>query len=272
MRDGGVGIERNGVGIGGDRLIELPVGLKRVGEIDVGVEIVCPLRDGRPACAGGVVQLPAFFQNDAEVVLCFWEVGPERDALGIGGDRIVDLSAGLQGNAEVVLRFGGMPIEHGCLPARGDGLVELPLVFQGVAKVAVGLGKSGIERDGPMIGSNGLIEMSRRMEGIAEIGMGFGNVGIKGQCPADQVDRRVMPAHLMGHHAEKVQCADMLGLLGKNVPINLLGLLKLPGLVVLNGNLKRLLDGELSHWQAVSDTGIILTRRKTLHPFNGCSD
>ena len=51
----------------------------------------------------------------------------------------------------------------------------------------------------------------------------------------------------MCNQSQIVQRIRVLGLLGQDLPVKLLGQLQPPGLVVLNGYLHRLIDGHLGH-------------------------
>jgi hypothetical protein len=97
------------------------------------------------------------------------------------------------------------------------------------------------------MGGNGLIELSSVSQRIAEIAVGFGVVGVEGNGPTNQIHCNVIPSQLMGDQSQVVHGNGMLRLPGQDLPVEPLGLLQPPRLVVLQGQIDSVLDCELSH-------------------------
>ena len=136
-----------------------------------------------------------------------------------GDDGLVNVSVGPQGIAEVAVGFGVVGLEIYCLTVCGDGLAELSAVFQRTTEVAVGFGVVGNDIDGLF----------------------------------DQIHRNIIPAHLKRDHSEQVQGIRVLWLLRENLPVKRLRLRQPPGLMVGNGGLKGLFDGERGHSRKVCE-------------------
>ena len=72
--------------------------------------------------------------------------------------------------------------------------------------------------------------------------------GLKDYRSTDQVQSDVMPSSLMGDHAKVMQRPGMIWLLGEDLAVKLPGLVQPPASVLLQCQLKGLLDRDLSHW------------------------
>ena len=106
MGFGVVGLEGDGLTVGGDGLVELA--LARSGHCrdccglrEVGLE-----GDGLTIGGDGLVELAPLSQRIAEIAVGFGIIGLEGDGLTAGGDRFVQLPSLLQGNAEIAVGFG----------------------------------------------------------------------------------------------------------------------------------------------------------------------
>jgi hypothetical protein len=65
--------------------------------------------------------------------------------------------------------------------------------------------------------------------------MSFGGVGIDGDGAANQSGGAIMAAYLVGDQAQQMQDIGLLGLLDKNLAVELFGLAQAAGLVMLQG-------------------------------------
>ena len=84
--------------------------------------------NGLPIGSDRLVKLPLVFQGVAEIAVRFGVIRLEPNGLPIGGDRLVKLPLVRQGVAEIAVRFGVIGLEPNGLPTGSDGLVKLPLV------------------------------------------------------------------------------------------------------------------------------------------------
>ena len=123
----------------------------------------------------------------------------------------------------------------------------MAFVDEGVAEIVVGLGEMGIERDGAAIGGDSVGETAGCKKGDAEVGVGFGEVGIGGEGSADQIDGDVVAPGLMGDDAQEMECVGVGGLLGEDLAVEVFGFGEAAGLVVLEGEVEGLLEGERGH-------------------------
>ena len=64
---------------------------------------------------------------------------------------------------------------------------------------------------------------------------------------ADQFDGRGMLPHLMGNHAQEMQRVDASRILGEDLTVKRLGLREPAGLVMFDGKLNRLGNGQPGH-------------------------
>ena len=74
-----------------------------------------------------------------------------------------------------------------------------------------------------------------------------GDGGVDADRPADQLDRDVRVARLAGEEAQPVPCTGLVGEMGQDLAIDLLGLGQSAGLVMPDGDLQRLIDRDLRH-------------------------
>jgi hypothetical protein len=63
----------------------------------------------------------------------------------------------------------------------------------------------------------------------------------------DQILSKVFLSHLVGNHSQILHRIDMFRILGEDLPVKPLGLRQTPGLVVADGQIEGLLDGDLGH-------------------------
>jgi len=69
-----------------------------------------------------------------------------------------------------------------------------------------------------------------------------GVVRVEKECLANPLHGKVIVAGLVGNDAEEVECSGMVGLDGKDAPVERLGLRQSPGLMVLEGQGEGLWD------------------------------
>ena len=125
-----------------------------------------------------------------------------------------------------------------------DRLIDLPVIPQGVTEIVVGLGVVWFESNRMVICVDGSINLPLFFQYIAEIAVRFRRVGIEGDGSTDQIRCNVIPSNLMGDHPQMVRCGRMVGLLGQDLSVELLGLGQPPGMVVLQRQIEGLLDRE----------------------------
>ena len=92
-----------------------------------------------------------------------------------------------------------------------------------------------------------MVESAAVVKGNAQVAAGLGIIGFDRDRLSDQLDCNVVPPCLMRDDPQKMQCLGMIRLRGQNPPIELLRLREAPGLMVLEGSLKGLFDGDFSH-------------------------
>jgi hypothetical protein len=101
----------------------------------------------------------------------------------------------------------------------------------------IGMGIGVIRRDAESLheGGGGLIEPSQAAEGHAVVAMVGRLVGVSRDGPGDQAGGPVVVIPLVGHDAEQVQGAGVVGVLFQDAAIDCLGLRQLSLLMELDG-------------------------------------
>ncbi len=88
--------------------------------------------------------------------------------------------------------------------------------------------------------------------------MRFGKAGVEAHGPAQVLDGFLAPPKLVAGQAQVMQRIHMLGILGQNLPIEVLGLMNLPRALILEGRLEDLGNrGHLSRTFLASVEGIV---------------
>ena len=159
------GLSRIAVAVLGDGLVELPLALQGVAEVDVGRGVVGLEPDRLAVLGDGLVELALAVQGDAEVDVGRGVVGLEPDRLaarGHGGfERLVGLSRqplGLERHAQaaqVPAVAGPQPLE---IAEHGDGLVGLAPLLQGMGQL---VGRLGADRSRRRVEADRLVAARR---------------------------------------------------------------------------------------------------------------
>ena len=105
------------------------------------------------------------------------------------------------------------------------------------------VGQVGLQFDGAAEMVKRPIQLPRSAVNLAEVGVIQGVCGIDRDGPADQLDRGIRMAHLVGQDTEKVECLGMIGGAGQDLAIERLGLGQAAGLMMPQGDVQRLVDG-----------------------------
>ncbi len=117
----------------------------------------------------------------------------------------------------------------------GDGLVQLAAHDVKVGQIVVGFGVIGFVADGVGKKSEGFIEDSLLQEQACQVPLGDGKFGPGGDCLTDEIDGSGSLPGLAGQDAEEVEGVGLLGILLKNLAVNLFRIGKSPGLMMSNG-------------------------------------
>jgi hypothetical protein len=123
-------------------------------------------------------------------------------------------------------------------------LFEPPLRIQDIAEIVVAFHVSRIERYGPPIMRLGLTHAAKRVQGAAKIAMEIRYSAVAGDCLANEIYRELGVAALVRHDTEKMQTAGVVGVDGKDLAIQALGLVQSPGLMKFTAAFQRLLGVE----------------------------
>ncbi len=258
---GVAGPQCDGLAIGGDGLIELAFGYQSIAEITVGFRQAGIEFDGPATTGDGLVKLASVFQDGAKIAIGIRQIGIRLDGLPIGGDGFIESVLALQGITEIAIGLRRIGIKGNGLSTGGDGLVQLPFGRQGDAKIIVGFEKVWIEGDGLSSGGDRRIEVAHFRQDVGEIAVRLGGVWVKSNGPAYQIHRDVIASRLMRDHSQKMDCIGMRRLLGEDLPVEPLGLLQLPGLMVPHRQFEGLLDGELGHERPSPLLPCLISRR-----------
>ena len=215
-----VGGELGGSGGGGDGVFVFTRAVEGGGEggVEVAVEGECG------GCGlevfDGVVQTIDVRQRDAEVALGVGVVGVELEGLFEGGDGLVVAAGDAEGDAEVGVGFG----------EGGVGGEEVAVELDGF------VGAFGVEEDS----AEGEGEGGLRGEGdsAADEAFGFG----EGAPPPPSCR-----ACLVGDHAEEVEGVGLVGVDLEDLAVDLFGVFEVAGVLVAEGELEGVVDGELGH-------------------------
>ena len=121
----------------------------------------------------------------------------------------------------------------------GHRFRELALKPESVAQVVVRLGIVRLEVYCLPITSHGFFQLPERLQGGPQVAMRLGKVRPCPQGRADVFDGQIMPANLMGDHAEQVQGIDMARLRLQNLPVKLLRLAQVARLMLFHGQVQR---------------------------------
>ena len=79
------------------------------------------------------------------------------------------------------------------------------------------------------------------------------HVPVQADCPSDALDGHLVLPDLVRNHTQKMQRVGLIGLDGEDLPVDLLGSLQLPSLVVLDRHRQCL--GDRCHAQPISFSG-----------------
>ena len=107
--------------------------------------------------------------------------------------------------------------------------------------------KMRLQRDCALNCSDRFAELARFAVRFAEIGMSGCILRICRDGPENQVDGEIMPAGLMSDYSEQVQRIRVAGTNGENLAVEWLRFGKASSLVVLEGQIQHLLDGDPRH-------------------------
>ena len=143
--------------------------------------------------------------------------------------------------------LGKFRLETNGVAISDDRLVDQSAKTQSDAQIVMGLRIIGFEPDGGAISSDGFVGKPFVPQRIAQIVVIMGDVRIDRDRSLDQIDAGVQSPGLVGDHAEQVQRIGMIRLLIQHPAIDFLGLGKSSRPMVLDGQLHRLIDRELSH-------------------------
>ena len=208
-----------------------------------------------PISGDRLVQLAFVFQRHTEVVVRAGKAGRERDGLSKGGDGFIQVAFLHEGVAEVVMGFGIVGPDRERPAASFDGLFESAFVFQRNAKIAVSLGMVRPVRDGLPPSLDGFVQLAFVLQRIAETVMRLGIARTDRERPADEIHRHIVPPHLAGDDAQKMQRPRVLRFRRENLPVERLRLTQPPGLVVLERDLNGLLGIHCRKVRSVAGVG-----------------
>jgi hypothetical protein len=100
------------------------------------------------------------------------------------------------------------------------------------------LGVVRLELHGPAKANHGFVQLALRLKDAAEV-IVVGRLGlVQPDRVPDVLGRDIIATHLVGNDPQKMKGSDMIRLDPENPPVDLLGQVQTPGLVVLKGNLK----------------------------------
>jgi hypothetical protein len=151
---------------------------------------------------------------------------------------VIDLALLCHDEAEAVVRLGVVRIQLECMAVGSDRLVRFPLRLERIAQVVVGLDKVRFQVQCPAVGGDRLVQLSLGLECIAQIAV-EGRFGpIQFDCPIDVDDGNLVLTHLEGNESQQMQCVGLIRIDCEDLPVNLLGSLKSPRLMMLDGHLK----------------------------------
>jgi hypothetical protein len=86
----------------------------------------------------------------------------------------------------------------------------------------------------------GLTHAAKRVQGAAKIAMEIRDSAVAGDCLANEIYRELGVAALVRHDTEKMQTVGVVGVDGKDLAIQALGLVQSPGLMEFTAALQRL--------------------------------
>src|SRR5882724_12411507 len=86
------------------------------------------------------------------------------------------------------------------------------------------------------IGVYRLVQFSLGFESVAQVAMEAWFRSVQYDCPQDVLDGNLVLPHLGGDDSEQMQGIGMIRINGEDLPVKLLSSLKLPGLMMLDGN------------------------------------
>ena len=247
VRLGKVGPERDRTSQRGDRFVEPALFRKRDSQVAVRQDKV-RLELDRPMIGGDRQVEPALArQGVAQVTVGLGKVGPKRDRPVVGGDRLVEPALLRQGIAQEVVAIVMIGLELERTTEGVDRLVGPAHLGERKAEVVVGRGQPGLQFDRAAKADDRPFPLSRAPVTLTQIRVIPANGRVNANRPADQIDRNFQVARLAGHQSQRLQPPRLIGRLAQNLAKDSLGLGQSAGLVVPDGDLQRLFDGDLRH-------------------------
>ncbi len=88
-----------------------------------------------------------------------------------------------------------------------------------IGQLEMGFGETVLEGDCLCIMRGGLVQAAKRLVGGGDIVVAFGNSAVQGDRFADQIDRGIVAAQLVGENAKKLQAHDVIWIGAQDAPI-----------------------------------------------------
>jgi hypothetical protein len=154
--------------------------------------------------------------------------------------------------AQVVVRLEGVRAELHGAPEGGDGLLEPPGVLQAQAQVVVVACDVASQGDRLAEAVNRGIPEIEPPVGLRQVGMKRGNRRIDRHGAADQGDRALRVARLIGQNTEQVQRVRMVGTGREDIAINRRRLRQAARAMQLDGSCDHVLHGHQDHYSTVT--------------------
>ena len=129
----------------------------------------------------GLVQLPPFVQDIAEVVMGTGVLGSDSDRVAVFGDSVVQLPQAGHGDAQVVVGLGVVRIvpQRPVISAIASSI--FPVSPSKLPRLTWASTRAGLRRSSPVLGDR-LIPMPLIVQGLAQAIVGLGAVGLEAQC------------------------------------------------------------------------------------------
>ena len=146
-------------------------------------------------------------------------VGGEHERTPIMRRRVVQLAMCPEYVGEIVVCLGVVRFELQCSPELRLAFPHPAQLREGVAEIVVGQRVARLERDRLPVTGDSLVPATKRKKRQSQVAMEVGCLVVQCDGLADQVERLIIAAEMMGDDAEKVQAVDVRWIDRENLPV-----------------------------------------------------
>src|SRR5262249_42165898 len=139
---------------------------------------------------------------------------------------------------------------HGALEG-SDRLIPLAQALERVAKIEMRVGVILLQREATMERCNRFVRLAKRGQGNAQIVVKVRDIRAQSERLLDVINSKVMLAALTCDDAKEMNRVGPRGVGRKDLSINLFGVVQTIGLVMLDTDRQRIIDG--LHWTFSAD-------------------